>query len=169
MKKTTLLLLLFILLVSCFGNDKIIEKEVGITEEMLVFIHNNSSKKWKITKYYSHFNNEILDEHLTNCMKDDVYTFYFDKGESTIEFGENSCYERFTDLTNELSMANYSFHPDANTLFLDFGRGAYFEKGKVTVFWSKVTSADLISEDKMIFTNGRDGNGVGIVFEKVTE
>lgn len=169
MKKTTLLLLLSILLVSCFGNDEIVEKEEGITEEMLVFIHNNGSKKWKITKYYSHYNNEILDEDLTNCMKDDVYTFYFDKGESTIEFGESSCYEEYTYLTDEYSMARYSFDPDSNKLFLSFGRGAYSEERKQYVFWSKIISAHLISEDKMIFTSGIDGNGDGIVFEKIAE
>ncbi|MDY0780762.1 hypothetical protein [Tenacibaculum sp. IB213877] len=165
MKKIILLLLSFVFL-SCSKNDEDMESRGGITEETISYLHNNSSKKWKITHYYSNYEEQILDEALTNCMKDDVYIFYFDSNECEVTFGDSSCYANYTDVVAETAAAEYNFYSSQKKLYLSFGRGAYNDLN-VQTSWSITTSCLLLNPEKMIFTNGKDNSGVGIVFERI--
>lgn len=168
MKKTILLFLTSLIVVSCSDTDVIapVDKK-EISAESIVYLHENASKKWKITNYYSNYESKVLDEDLMSCIKDDVYTFFNDKEESEIVFGDSSCYAGYKDEYEETSVATYAYYSEDKKLYLYFGRGAYFTEKKIQSAWSIVTSCEYISADKMIFTNGIEGSGVGIVFEVI--
>ncbi|CAL2104642.1 conserved exported protein of unknown function [Tenacibaculum sp. 190130A14a] len=166
MKKITVLFVLLTSLMACSDSEDFAKKE-GIDASQLELLHANSSKKWRITHFYTNYKAEILDEEMTDCVKDDVYTFFTDEKEAQIDLGANSCYANYTDVTNELAGAIYSYYPEDRVLYLDFGRGAYAALNKITTSWAIITSCKFLSEDRMVFTNGIDGNGKGIVFERI--
>ncbi len=164
MKKTILLLLLFII-ISCSNNDELPEE--GISAESIAFLHNDNFKNWKITHYYTNYEEKVLDEDLTKCMQDDVYTFFSDKKEGEVQFGENSCYKNYNDVAGESALASYEYSSENRKLDLYFGRGAYSTENKVQTAWSISTSCELMTQDKMIFSDKTDGSGIKIIFERI--
>ncbi len=163
--KKIIYLLGSVLLLSCTNNEETIT--TGIQPEQLTHLHNNDSKSWKITHYYSDYGNQILDNDYTTCMKDDVYIFKVNERLGEVLFGDNSCYANYSDVDGETAVVNYTYFSEEGKLYLDFGRGAYSNENNVQTAWLVVLSCDYLSEDKMIFTNGAENDGVGVVFEKL--
>ena len=134
-----------------------------IPSESMAFLHNNNSKKWRITSYYSSFKDLVIEEAYTSCVNDDTYTFSSTDRNSVTEFGEIICFENFPE---EISAAVYTYYPEEQRLYLDFSRGGY--SSTVSSFELIITKCILLTEEKMIFVNGEERNyGIGLVFEKV--
>jgi len=172
MKKITLLfsaLITLIIFESCSGDDTMIEfnDPSNILEEELTYLHNDNIKKWKLTKYYSAYRDDQLDTDLTNCFQDDTYIFLADNTASNTEFGNNSCYANYPEVSDEISSAVYSYYPDAQSLYLDFTRGYYSSQDNTTSLTLIILKCILLTPEKMIFTNGVENSGIGLVFEKV--
>ena len=149
---------------SCSNDDDaVVPDPTIIPEESLVFLHGDSEKKWRITAYYSSYSSSNLDESFTSCTADDIYTFFADDSNSTVEFGSESCYDF---LPNESSSALYTYYSNEQNLYLDFSRGGYSDTENY--FELFVLKCILLTEDRMIFTSGGDDStGTGIVFERV--
>ncbi|MAQ75947.1 MAG: hypothetical protein CL613_06420 [Aquimarina sp.] len=156
-------------LISCSSDDDNMSNEElrdqsQISQDDLNFLHNGNSKKWKITAYYSSYSNQIMDSDKFHCTRDDIYTFYEDQREALTEFGFSYC---STGYDYEISGAVYSYYPESKTLFLDFTRGGYSEIPFYTSSSTlKILKCQLLTKDKMIFTNGSGNSEVGVVFEK---
>lgn len=163
--KPIIALFLLTVFFSCTKNEELIID--GISKDEVTLLHDESSKKWRVTEFYSNYKGKILDTDKTDCMKDDVYTFFHDKNEAKVEFGNNSCYSNYNDIDGESAVATYSYSLKDRKLGLDFGRGAYNETNKVQTAWVFSTTCIFMSSDKMIFTQNKNGEGKGIVFEKI--
>lgn len=159
--------MLVLFLVGCDANE-VSEKpldESVISEASLVNLHNANQKKWKVTSYYSNYNAEFLDEEITNCVKDETYTFSSDNQEATVVLGDTNCYENTQNIESEVAVASYDYNLDTKSLYLTFTRGYNSKINKVTSVTIITQKCILLTEDIMIFAS--DNNGVGIVFEAV--
>ncbi|WP_430409378.1 hypothetical protein [Kordia sp.] len=155
-------LIILLILTNCSNDDDIGDPTI-ITEESLIYLHDNNTKRWQITSYYSSYKDLELNIEFTDCVSDDIYTFYVNDTNSDTEFGSEVCYNNFP---NEASSASYNYNSEFQELYLNFSRGGYSSQDAYYEFF--IAKCIFLTEEKMIFTHGgEDNSGVGLVFEKV--
>ncbi|NER17109.1 hypothetical protein [Spongiivirga citrea] len=151
-----------ILFTSCTKDAAIEESSERFSIEDVNLIHENSEKKWRIINVFEKYDDGIIDEDLTECLKDEIYTFKSNTGEAEVEFGSTSCYP-YPELINDGGGAKYTFYEESGDFYLDFSYGASFNNNTSTGT-SRVYGCISITEDTMIFANG-EGRGHGLIFE----
>lgn len=103
MKKISLLLVTLSFITSCTP----IEKEIQLMP--IDYLTAGSTKIWKLTQ----FKNADMDQ-LTDCLKDDTFTFKKKVGEYEWEKGESKCYSEDVD-----AVFNYKLTTDGSTLTIN--------------------------------------------------
>ena len=116
-------LIVLVLSTNCSKDDTItdLNPEV-ITQEKMLFFHNNDRKNWRITQYYSNYYEEIKDNKVTDCLKDDIYTFSNEFDNSIINLGSERCFLDEGTVTTEIANARYFYDATAKTLTIKFKR-----------------------------------------------
>jgi hypothetical protein len=139
-----------------------------ISKEAMIDLHNNGSKKWKLTGYYSNYKEDSLNDDLTKCMSDEIFTFFNDNNQAYIELGNESCYANLPDTEEELVVATYDYEEEKEKLYLTFTRGRYSSVNNITSVSIIILKCVLLTPNKMVFTSGGSENdGRGLVFENI--
>lgn len=139
-----------------------------VEENQLMHIDDSESKQWIITGFYRSYKQGVLNMEYTECMQDDVYTFFDGNEEGETLFGTNSCFEGYTDAHIEHSSVSYEYKEDEKRLYLIFGRGAESTVLNRSTSWSTIYICVSLTEEEMVFTKGTDGSGEGVVFNRLT-
>lgn len=162
-----ILTLTHLICISCSDEDV---KEPFVKEiqpEQLKFLHNNASKKWKITAYYKNYAHQFMDDDKLYCLKDEVFTFKQSTKEVDVALGDDSCFNNRSDLLEEHVFVKYFYLEDSKKLFLEFSVGATFSPN-IYQGNTRLPSCLKLTEDEMFFTIGDDlNNDIGIVFSKI--
>jgi hypothetical protein len=170
MKTSNLLQLIIVLIIfaSCSEEEitKIPDPSI-ITQEQLFNLDENDSKKWKVTNYFSNYNLKIINDDLTSCAQDDVFTFVYNNPELIVELGNESCYANYQN-AEELAVISYNYEKENEKLYLTYTRGITSSQNKVTSVTSLTLKCILLTSEKMIFANGVLGSyGTAVVLEKI--
>ena len=147
-------------------------------EADLAIIHGGSQKSWKVVEYINVYHNPNYSlEVETECLKDDIYTFFSTNEDVQIDLGDNKCFGKNSDgiftADIELFSSKLSFSADSDgnkTIFLQTSRGYVNTDQTATgssLRWYKLAE---LTENRMVF-HREGGNFIGeyreaLVFEK---
>ncbi|MCE7994972.1 MAG: hypothetical protein HEP71_23545 [Roseivirga sp.] len=160
-----LILCLSLVLVSCFlascsSDDTPVDQ---FTAQDLSLMHSDSEKTWRITAFYTHYDQRTLHP-FNDCYVDDQYTFKADTEDVEAMLGQQGCYWDAPE--QAVATVSYSFNPDNGRITLNHGRG----EGQGDDFASNFFFIQLqeLSDTRMLFADDIDGRLVrAIEFEKV--
>ncbi|GAB5524684.1 MAG: hypothetical protein Roseis2KO_25560 [Roseivirga sp.] len=154
------LILLSLFFASCSRDDTPADQ---FTPQDLSLIHDDSEKTWRITAFYSNYDQRILHD-FNDCYMDDQYTFKASTEDVETLLGQQGCY--WINPDEAAATISYSFNPENGLITLNHGRG----ESNGNEFASNFFFIQLLelSETRMLFADDIDGRLVrAIELEKV--
>ncbi len=154
------LILLSLFFASCNSDDSPVNQ---FTAQDLSLIHGDAEKTWRITAFYSNYDQRIL-HNFNDCYLDDQYIFKAVTEDVEAILGQSGCYWDMPD--EAAATVSYSFNPENGRIMLNHGRG----ESRGDDFASNFFFIQLqeLSESRMLFADDIDGRLVrAIELEKV--
>lgn len=150
LKSLALLFITTLLFVGC-GSDDTPGNQFSLDD--LSLVHGNSEKTWKITAFYSNYDQQILHD-FNDCFVDDLYTFKSETETLEVQLGPLGCYWNEPEV--EDANITYSFNAEAGQILLQHGRGEsngdHFASNFFFIELQELSSTSMLFADNI---NGR--------------
>lgn len=154
------LVLISCFLASCSSDDTPVNQ---FTAQDLSLIHGDSEKTWRITAFYTNYDQKSLHP-FNDCYVDDQYTFKADTEDVEAILGELGCY--WDEPDEAVATVSYFFNQDNGHITLNHGRGEARDDDFASSFF--FIQLQELSETRMLFADDIDGRLVrAIELEKV--
>ena len=151
--KPPYLLFAFALFIFSCSNDNDEGPTLKITPEQIELLHNGSEKTWRVAQVYRDYNYSRLDD-MKPCIEDDTYTFFADSNEVRMNMGEKSCF--YEDPDEQATTLTFTYYPEEGQAYLDHGRAEAKDNTSSAILY--ILELEEISENRLFFANGKEGN-----------